>query len=536
MPAQFQADAPPSQSLEEQVAELKARLDAMTAAQGGAPPVPESSFDSVPSTGPGAPTGPGPGDPSTVLGSVFASDAAGAPTWANEGLTFVSKDGEFRTHLGGVVQLDTIGFGPISSNVTSIPGGAGTQTSVDFRRLRARADGTMYRFIDWVFEFDFALSLQNFDQLNAAAPSTGLRSFPTGVGVQGGNVMNVIQPTTTFMTFKEIPVLGNVRIGNQADWFSLEHIESARFLDFMERAQNMDAFAGANNNGYTPGISAFNNTEDKMAGLQVGVYKNNVYDSGFSYSVGDAWTYGARVIWTPYYDEESKGRCMVHLGLGSEYRTLNDNVSATTGFANVRVRSRGALRNSASTLDPNYADTGNFYATSQFLLDPELAVVWGPWLIQSEYTGSWFNGAFPAKNIPTTLGTVFMNGYYVEALCFLTGENRVYNRQQGVFNRVVPNTNFDPKKGTWGGWQVGVRYDTLNLNSGLVNGGNSSDVTFGLNWFLNGNARFQFNWALAWINNAPPVTYPGTLASLNGSRFVGSGAINSFGARMDFNF
>lgn len=82
-----------------------------------------------------------------------------------------------------------------------------------------------------------------------------------------------------------------------------------------------------------------------------------------------------------------------------------------------------------------------------------------------------------------------------------------------------------------------MRYDTLDLNSGAyVNGGNASDVTFGLNWFLNANARFQFNYVLSWVNNAPPVTFPGTVGALNGSRFVGDGTLNSFGARMDFNF
>ncbi len=64
---------------------------------------------------------------------------------------------------------------------------------------------------------------------------------------------------------------------------------------------------------------------------------------------------------------------------------MNSNVSATNSFDNVRVRSRGDLRNASSTLDPNFADTGNFYATSQTLLSPELAIVWGPWFFQSEW-------------------------------------------------------------------------------------------------------------------------------------------------------
>lgn len=472
---------------------------------------------------------------STVQGSVFGSDGSSTGAFGNDGLTFTSRDGNFKSHIGGVVQLDAIGFGAIGNGITSIPGGAGTQNSVEFRRLRLRMEGTMYHWIDYVFESDYALALQNVDQRDPAAQSLGLRS--TGGGVQGGNTMNVMQPTTIFMTFKEIPILGNIRVGNQQDWISLEHIESARFLDFMERSTIMDAFNGANNNGYAPGISVFNNTPDQRAGLQLGVYKNTVYDSGFTYNIGNAWTYGGRAIWTPYYDEESKGRYLVHTGFGAEYRTFNQDVGAIQGFDNVRVRSRGLLRNAASTLDPNYADTGNFYATGQALINPEIAVMWGPWLFQSEYTASWFNGARPAKNNATDLGTVFMHGGYVETLYFLTGENRSYNRQSGVFGRVVPKDNASPTGCGWGAWQVGARYNWLNLNSGnFVNGGKENDVTLGLNWFLNPNVRFQFNYVTTWVNNAPAASFPGTVGALNGARFVGDGPINSFGGRLDFTF
>ncbi len=463
--------------------------------------------------------------------------------WTNDNLMFSSKDGDFKAHIGGVVQLDLVGFANTPSAI-GIPGGAGIQESTNFRRLRIRAEGTMYENIDWVCEVDFSGFVQNLDQANAAAQNLGLRSFPTGVGVQAGNTINVIQPTTIFMTLKDIPVLGNVRVGNQQDWFSLEHIESARFLDFMERSPLMDAFSGPNNNGYTPGISTFNNTADKKAGYQLGVYKNNAYDSGYTFNIGDSWTYGGRLIWTPYYDEESKGRYLLHTGIGSEFRTFNTDLTATQGFDNVRLRSRGDLRTVSATLDPNYADTGNFYAVSQTLLDPEIAFQWGSLLIQSEYTASWFNGAKAAQNLPkSNLGTVFMDGGYCEALYFLTGENRDYNRQSGVFGRVIPNCNANFSRGTWGAWQIGVRYDWLNLNGGsnspvgnVVDGGQEQDMTLGLNWFLNPSARFQFNYVCSWINNATSATYPGSAGALNGARFTGDGPINSFGARMDFNF
>jgi phosphate-selective porin len=40
---------------------------------------------------------------------------------------------------------------------------------------------------------------------------------------------------------------------------------------------------------------------------------------------------------------------------------------------------------------------------------------------------------------------------------FLLGENRIYNRQTGVFGRTIPNENDSYKNGTWGAWQFGVR-------------------------------------------------------------------------------
>ncbi len=264
---------------------------------------------------------------------------------------------------------------------------------------------------------------------NGAAPITGLRSTGLIGGVpnnQGGNTISVIQPTTIFMTFTQLPVVGNIRVGNQQDWISLEHIESARFLDFMERAPIMDAFFGPNNNGYTPGISMFNMTPNKRAALELGIYKNNVYDSGFPYSVGtNALTYGGRVHCTPYYDEPSDGRYLVHMGIGGEYRTLDTEEAAATNGDNVRVRSRGDIRNASSTLDPNFADTGNFFAKSQGVLCPEMAIVWGPWLFQAEYAASYFNNAATSQRVVAalpgsgvSLGQVFFQGGYLEAAVF----------------------------------------------------------------------------------------------------------------------
>jgi phosphate-selective porin OprO/OprP len=462
--------------------------------------------------------------------------------FGNDGLFFTSNDGNFKFHTGGVVQLDYDGFGPASSNVRA-PNNYAYEDAVSFRRLRWRAEGSMYKYIDYVSEFDFAFALQNNSPgingtNNPANPMNGLQSTTAngGSGIQSGNTNNAIWPTTIFMTFKDVPVLGNIRVGSQQDWFSMEHIESARFLNFMERAPIMDAFSGPNNNGYTPGVSFFNNTPDKNAGLQMGVYKTNYFDGNYPFNYGNDFSYGARAIWTPYYDEETKGKYMVHTGFGTEYRMFNNNLNPASNGTNVRVRSRGDLRNAPSTIDPNYADTGNFYADDQLLIDPELAVQIGPLFLRTEYTMSWFQGAKPFQTSTKSLGNPFMYGTYVEGWYFLTGEYRDYNRVSGVFNRVIPKNNADFRAGKYGAWQIGCRYDYLTLNAGPINGGRNQNGTLGLNWFLNPNVRFQVNYVFSYVSNAGPSNFVTTNGALVGNKFVGDGLIQSIGTRLDFTY
>lgn len=467
--------------------------------------------------------------------------------FGNSGLLFTSADGNFKTHFGGTAQLDFIApqtqFAGIGG-LTAPPGQTNmTQDSTNFRRLRMRADGTMYGYIDWVSEFDFAGFVQNTAGATANLADNGLRSFGTlNGGQQGGNTMNVIQPTLVWMTFKEVPIVQNVRVGNQQDWLSIEHITSARYLDFMERAPIMDVFTGPNNNGYTPGVSIFGNSCDQVFGYQLGVYKNNAYDSGYTFSVGNAFTYGGRGVWVPYYDEESNGRYLVHTAFGTEYRTFNTTLPTNQNGENIRLRSRGDLRMVSATLTPNFTDSGNFFVEGQTVINPEIAVVWGPWTFQAEYAACWFNGARTTQ-LPGgfALGDCFMSGGYAEAMYFLTGENKSYNRQTGLFNQTIPLNNVNLAECKYGAWQVGMRYDWMDMNAGLITGGRNQNATLGLNWFLNPNVRFQVNLVGSYIDNAasPVIAGPvGSAASgtLQAAKFTGHGLLTTIGTRMDISF
>ncbi|MGH8500608.1 MAG: porin, partial [Methylococcales bacterium] len=51
----------------------------------------------------------------------------------------------------------------------------------------------------------------------------------------------------------------------------------------------------------------------------------------------------------------------------------------------------------------------------------------------------------------------------------------------------------DPSKGMW---QVGLRYDTADLNDGLVTGGKESNWTAGVNYYWRSNFKFALNYVM----------------------------------------
>ncbi|HWU71733.1 MAG TPA: porin [Pseudoxanthomonas sp.] len=78
------------------------------------------------------------------------------------------------------------------------------------------------------------------------------------------------------------------------------------------------------------------------------------------------------------------------------------------------------------------------------------------------------------------------DGYYVSGLWNLTGETWGYKAG-------VPVTNLpdNPDKGLW---QLGLRYDTIDLTDGAVVGGKMDSITAGVNWYWRSNFKFMLNY------------------------------------------
>jgi phosphate-selective porin OprO and OprP len=426
-------------------------------------------------------------------------------SWKHQ-LNFESADKNFSVHLGGRTQLDTVW---LHSNPAAFGVGnnGGSQDSANFRRARLRADGTIYKTIDYAVEYDFVNS-----QNDNAGLVGGLPAQPASAA----NVIQVPAPTDAYFTFRETPIVGNVKVGQQKEPIGLEHLTSSRYLDFMERSFNQDAYTGPSNNGFSLGAMAFDNFGEGDRGLwQVGVFKNSA--NAYCYALDDgAYAFDSRLTYLVW--DECEGRQLLHIGGAYSHRDpLNNSLT---------IRSRGSLRNGPGALNPVFASSGAFMTDTQDLYCAEMALVLGSFQLQSEYIAS---TASNATNGGGNHGTYFTNGYYVMASYFLTGENRAYDKKAGTFARVVPyrNSRWCPEDGSeagYGAWQILVRYSNLDLDDNGINGGQLQDYTAGLNWFLNPNLKIQANYVFT------------DRDSLGSPVAPGAGGIHGFGMRLAHDF
>jgi phosphate-selective porin OprO and OprP len=129
----------------------------------------------------------------------------------------------------------------------------------------------------------------------------------------------------------------------------------------------------------------------------------------------------------------------------------------------------------------------------------EAAATWGPLFFQGEYF--WYNVDRYALATPGTVTgpSLKFSGGYAEASWTITGETRAYNQGAGAYAGVVPKDPFSLATGGWGAWEIAARYSVIDLNDrigfadGIV-GGKQQIFTAGLNWYVNRNVRFMFNY------------------------------------------
>ncbi len=403
-----------------------------------------------------------------VLKEAKATVKAASPlgSWKvswNNGLKIQSPDGKNYIGIGGRIMVD---FASVSSpnrrfadQVRLDEGAPLTGFGSEFRRARIYVAGTVYDIIFFKGEYDFA----------------------EGNGTVGFK--------DVFIGVKNIPGLGHIRVGHQKEPFSLEEQTSSRFITFMERGLP-NVFAPSRNTG----VMTYNTAFNQRLYWGAGVFQD-VDDFGNNFNNNQDWNLTARLAGTPLY--EDKGRRLVHLGLSYSHQFRNRD--------DFRLRYR--QRPEVHTTDARTVDMLRTQLNTDGidLLNPEIALVWGPFSLQGEYMFA-FTQASRRRN-PLNPQNVFLSksnptfqGAYVYASVFLTGEHRNYKQSGACFDRVKPLHNFD-LKGGWGAWELGARYSYLSLNDAGVRGGIENNFTAGLNWYLTPNTRWMFNYVYADVDS-----------------------------------
>jgi len=392
--------------------------------------------------------------------------------------------------VGGLMQLDWAVFDQNAQSMANVPGGD-WQDGVEFRRARLFVKGEAFHVIDYKFQLDFA----NTDKANQ-----GSDPDPDGDGIQPGDIDELIQSTgfaDVYLTVKELPVLGHIRIGQFKEPFGMEELTGAAHLSFLERSVND---TGAFVPGRRVGVMAFNQTENERLTWAVGAFRNELENGSnpprrFDDDGGTALT--TRVTFLPWYDEATDGRGLLHLGCAFSHRDVDDDT--------YRFRARPE-----SHIAPYVVDTGNIAGVPDLqLYNAELAYVYGPLSIQSEY--------FHTEVDRETDADLAFDGMYVFVSYFLTGEHRIYDRSKGVFTRTKPFENFFLVRTcdgdlAWGkgAWEVLYRYSYMDLNDDNINGGLISNHTLGLNRYLNPYTRFMWNYVNSRSTDDDPAVTPMT--------------------------
>lgn len=398
-----------------------------------------------------------------------------------DGLNMETRDKEFKMKASGRIMNDWTWHSADDPTEKAIRFGLGADNAfedgTEFRRARLGMSGEIYERVLFKGEWDWVDGDAEFKDVY--------------VGVQ------------------KIPYLGKITVGHQKEPFGLEELTSSKYITFMERAP---VFAPARNTG----IEIRNDAFEEHMQWQVAAHRetDDFGDSGDgnndTVSDDGEYVFTGRITGTPWYEQE--GRRLLHLGLAASRRSPHEDEQ--------RYRERPPVHQTTRFIDTGTTDRFGFDVIYDkiYLFGTEGALVYGPFSMQGEWSLAHNDRKNRENfNLPGNQGEpnddVDYRAWYVYASYFLTGENRNYKHSYGVFDKIKPRDNFYDKKTGWGlgAWELALRYSDIDLEDASVNGGEMDDITVGINWYLNPNARVMFNYVLVDLErqiifNDPPAS------------------------------
>jgi phosphate-selective porin OprO/OprP len=347
-------------------------------------------------------------------------------------------DGKLKFRIGGKAQFDgTAGSGDTTYDEYYRP----IATDFSVRRFEAFAVGRFHEF-NFNLEFEFG-------------PDWGV-SNAWIEGAKGG-----LEVWGTY--------LGKLRLGLMSEPFSLERQTSSYSIGLMERSLPVQTIAPGSN----VGVMVHDSGRRGRFTWAFGMFSFG--QSNEQNATTSALSLTGRSTYLPMYREN--GRKLIHLGVSLSSR------SPTGG--DLQYRSRPEAR-----FVDYLVDTGNIDVGHVTLWNLEFATVQGPLWLAAEYIESDVSAQL--------VGDPKFNGSYVQVGWFLTGESKPYRTNSGIFDRLRPTTKYtggNPFKKKYGGaWELVGRFSTVDLSDGLVEGGELTDISAALSWYINATTRVEFNY------------------------------------------
>ena len=390
--------------------------------------------------------------------------------------------------INGVFQAEAGAFTQDAANkaLTADPvvSDGNIQNGADFRRARLSAKGAVTPNTNYFMQMDFAFF--------------GRPTF-----------------TDVWVEQTDLPLFGNVRVGQWKQPFSLEVVSSFRYTTFMERSLLFQTFTPFRHMG----IGFYDVNEAKTTTWAASLIRTGQDQFGSSLSTDGGNGVVSRLTHVFGYDEACGGDEYLHTGFGYylnagpkdsvRFRTVPEIFIGEVAAASPLGTSRQPVPGPQNGT-PFLVDTGVLAASTVHTIDWEALLVRGPLSVQTEMMGAFVN--------LNNGSTAFLNGAYVQTGYFLTGEHRPYDRKSGAIDRVKPKHDFiwhkDSQLQGWGAWEVAGRWSYVDLNSGGVTGGVQNDATFGINWFMNPYTKTTFNYIHSWVDR-PLAGLPAGKSELN---------------------
>ncbi|HEX7631652.1 MAG TPA: porin, partial [Lacunisphaera sp.] len=187
-----------------------------------------------------------------------------------------------------------------------------------------------------------------------------------------------------------------------------------------------------------------------------------------------------RLFATPFKDDAGSALQGLSFGVGASYGREKGTSGRTSAYRTDGQQTFFSYLATTITDGPNWR------------ISPQLDYRNGSFGLIGEYTVSTVN----VRPSTTGLKTELQNkGWQAAAGYVLTGENSSYNG-------VVPATNFDWNKGTWGAFEVTGRYANVKIDDNAFplyaavasNAREAASYGIGLNWYLSKTVAFKLDY------------------------------------------